>query len=55
MDSDIEFCFSFSHIVESTQLTMINKTALIQCGFFGVGGHFNISLEGLGLEVRHVS
>lgn len=50
MDPDVEFCLSFSDIVENMHLIAINKFFLTHISFFGVGGHFNIALESTGPE-----
>lgn len=55
MDPDVEFCLSFSDIVENMHLIAINKIVLTHTSFFGVGGYFNMALESTGQEVGHVS
>lgn len=39
MDPDVEFCLSFSDIVENMHLIAINKIVLTHTSFFGVGGY----------------
>ena len=50
MDPDVEFCLSFSDIVENMHLFAIDKIVLTHINFFGVCGHFNIALESTGPE-----